>query len=152
MTTTAPVSIPADAPVGGISFTQPATTTVSYYKIAPSIPITFGWNFTSLYVQPSALTLSAFCSDNQNRYPVGPTDGIIPGTATSVVWQPWTYQEGNGQQTPLVQGTYTLQVQDERGSTAAIRGGFFSYNDQMTFALYTPQPYTPLSGEWSRWV
>jgi len=147
MSSTSQISIPANAAVGGISFTQPPTTTVSYFKIAPSIPITFGWNFTSLYVQPSALTLSAFCSSNQNHYPVGATDGIIPGTATSVVWEPWTYQTANGQQTPLVQGTYTLQVQDERGSAAPIRGGFFSYNEQMTFALYTPQPYTPLS-EW----
>jgi hypothetical protein len=146
MSSTAAPSIPANAPVGGISFTQPATTTVSYFKIAPNIPITFGWNFTSLYVQPQALTLSAFCSSNQNRYPVGATDGILPGTATSVVWEPWTYQTANGQQTPLVQGTYTLQVQDERGSTAPVLGGFFSYNEQMTFALYTPQPYTPLSG------
>lgn len=34
---------------GGLSYTQPALTdAVSYYKIAPSNAITFGWNYTSL--------------------------------------------------------------------------------------------------------
>jgi len=140
-------SIPPNAPVGGLTFTKPAATSVSYYKIAPSIPITFGWNFTALYVTPTALTVSAYCASNKNTYTVGPSGGIIPGTATEIVWEPWTYQTGAGQQTPLAQATYTLQVYDER-STANPSPGFFEYNTQMTFALYTPQPYTPLA-EWT---
>ncbi|KAF8325804.1 uncharacterized protein EI90DRAFT_3071792 [Cantharellus anzutake] len=140
------VSIPANAPVGGISFTKPPATAVSYYKLATNIPITIGWNLTSLYVTPTSLTFSAFCSSNGNTYPVGPTS--VPGTVTELTWTPWTYQTGAvGVQTPLIQGTYTLQVQDERGTTALGSPGLFQYNDQMTFAFYTPQPYTPLS-EW----
>jgi len=139
------VSIPANAPVGGMSFTKPPATAISYYKLATNIPITFGWNLTSLYVTPTSLTFSAYCSSNGNTYPVGPTS--VPAGDTELVWQPWTYQTGQGVQTPLVQGTYTMQVQDERGTSAVGSPGLFQYNDQMTFAFYTPQPYTPLS-EW----
>jgi len=139
------VSIPPNAPVGGLSFTKPPATTVSYYKIAPSISITFGWNFTGLYIQPTSLTVSAYCASNQNTYPVGPTNGIIPGTATEIVWQPWTYQTAQGAQTPLAQATYTLQIQDGQGTAAIGTPGEFQYNTQMTFALYTPQAYTPLT-------
>lgn len=141
--TSTPVSIPAGAAAGGLTFTQPAVGTVSYYKIAPNIPITFGWNFTGLYEQPKSLTVSAYCSENKNTYPVGPT--VIPGTATQIVWEPYTYQTGAGLQTPLAQATYTLQIQDEQGTTAIGSPGLFSYNTALTFALYTPQAYTPLS-------
>src|SRR5258708_29413257 len=138
-------SSPANASVGGMSFTKPPATAISYYKLATNIPITFGWNLTSLYVTPTSLTFSAYCSSNGNTYPVGPTS--VPAGDTELVWQPWTYQTGQGVQTPLVQGTYTMQVQDERGTSAVGSPGLFQYNNQMTFAFYTPQPYTPLSGE-----
>jgi len=142
-----PVSIPANAPAGGISFTQPAMTAVSYFKLAPSYTVTFGWNMTDVLVTPTSLTFSAFCSSNKNTYPVGSIS--VPGTATSLTWVPWAYQAGQGgQQTPLVQGTYTLMVQDERGTTAIGSAGRFNYNNQLTFAFYTPQPYTPLA-QWT---
>jgi len=144
---TTPISIPANAPAGGMAFTQPATTTIAYYKIAASQTMTFGWNMTDVLVTPALLTFSAYCSSNKNTYPVGTI--TAPGTATQMLWVPWTYQTGlSGQQTPLVQGTYTLMVQDEQGTTAVGSAGMFNYNDQLTFAFYTPQPYTPLA-EWT---
>lgn len=145
--TTGPISIPNTVPAGGLTFTKPPATTVAYYKIAPSISLTFGWNLTGLYVTPTHLTVSAYCASNGNTYSVGPTNGIIPGDATEIVWEPYTYQTGAGVQTPLVQGTYTLRVQDERGTAAIGSPGLFSYNSEMTFALYTPQAYTPLTSE-----
>lgn len=141
--TTSLVSIPPNAPAGGISITEPVTTTVSYYKIAPSQTMTFGWNMTDVLVTPSVLTFSAFCSSNKNTYPVGTV--TVPGTATQILWEPWTYQTSQGLQTPLVQGTYTLLVADERGTSAVGAAGRFNYNNQLTFAFYTPQPYTPLA-------
>ena len=79
--------IPQSAPAGGVTITQPPQTATSYFKIAPSQPIciTFGWNMTSVIATPTHLTVSAVC-DNGNTYAVGPTDGIIPGTATQVVY------------------------------------------------------------------
>lgn len=140
------ISIPQTAAAGGLTFTQPPQTgAASFYKIAPSQPITFGWNFTALIITPTHLTVSAIC-DNGNTYPVGPTDGVIDGTATQVVWDIYSYQQANPSK-PLAQASYTLTIWDDRGSDAPRLGGYFSPNSGLKFALYTPQPYTPLSSE-----
>jgi hypothetical protein len=136
------ISIPQTAAAGGITITQPPQTSVSFFKIAQGQLITFGWNFTSVLVTPTHLTVSAVC-DNGNTYPVGPTNGIIPGTATSVVWDPYAYDQANPN-TPLAQATYTLNVWDDRGPGAPRRGGYMQPNSALQFALYKPQPYTPL--------
>ncbi|KAF8579666.1 hypothetical protein K439DRAFT_1416093 [Ramaria rubella] len=143
--TPAPISIPQTAPAGGVQFTRPAqTAAASYYKIAPSELITFGWNLTSLSITPDSLTISAFCSANGNTYPVGPTNGVIPGDSTQVVWNPFAYQQANPTQ-PLIIASYTLQVMDAHGLTQVPAPGRFAPNTEMTFALYTPQSYTPLA-------
>jgi hypothetical protein len=141
--TASTLSIPQSAPAGGITMLTPAQTATSYYKLAPSQPITFGWNFTYLFTTPTHLTVSAVC-DNGNTYPVGPTDGVIPGTATSVVWDAYAWNEANPG-TPLAQATYTLNVWDDRGRTAVRAPGLFSPNSALHFALYSPQAYTPLA-------
>jgi len=142
------IQIPATAPVGGMSFTQPAqTAAASYYKIAQGQEITLGWNYTGLFQTPQHLTFSAFCSENGNTYPVGPTDGIIPANQMSLVWDPWSYQNANPQ-TPLAMASYTLSVWDDRGPTNLGGPGLFSPNSNLRFALYTPQPYTPLASGW----
>jgi hypothetical protein len=92
---TSAIQIPATAPAGGLTITQPPQTATSFYKIAPSQFITFAWNFTYVLVTPTSLTLSAV-GDNGNTYPVGPTNGVIAGTSTSVVWDPWTYNQNTG--------------------------------------------------------
>lgn len=137
------ISIPQTAAAGGLSFTQPATSSNAFYKIASDSPVTFGWNFTSLIITPTHLTISAIC-ENGNTYPVGPTDGVIDGTATEVVWDVFSYQQANPG-TPLAVATYTLTIWDDRGPTATRAGGLFNPNSNLEFALYTPQPYTPLA-------
>ncbi|KAF7794088.1 hypothetical protein EIP86_005218 [Pleurotus ostreatoroseus] len=154
------LSIPQSAPAGSLSITQPPQTATSYFKIAQGNAITFGWNFTDVLSTNSHLTLSAIC-DNGNTYPVGPTDGIIDGTATSVTWDLYSYQQANPN-TPLAQATYTLHIWGDRGPGAAREPGLLTENDQLTFALYSPQAYTPLSswtcsgcnvnGSWSSYV
>ncbi|KLO11396.1 hypothetical protein SCHPADRAFT_831179 [Schizopora paradoxa] len=142
------VSIPQTAAAGGISLTQPPQTGgASFFKIAASQPITFGWNFTSVIAQPTHLTVSAVC-DNGNTYAVGPSDGIIPGTATQVVWDVFSYQQANPA-TPLAQATYTLNIWDDRGPGSARLPGFLAPFSGFKFALYTPQPYTPLADGWT---
>lgn len=138
------VSIPQTAAAGGLTFTQPPQTSdISFYKIASGSPITFGWNFTDVLVSPTHLTISAIC-DNGNTYPVGPTDGVIDGKATQVIWDVYSYQQAHPS-LPLAVATYTLSVWDDRGPNAARSAGFLSPNSNLQFALYTPQPYTPLS-------
>ncbi|KAK4056556.1 hypothetical protein OIO90_002404 [Microbotryomycetes sp. JL221] len=140
--------IPADAPAGGLSYTQPAITdAVSYYKIASGNPITFGWEFTSLYVSPESLTFQAVCSANSFTYPVGPTTGI-PASETQLVWDPWQYAQSPNA-IPFAQASYTLRVFDERGQGAAATPGYFNgANAIQYFALYSPAAYTPLAEGW----
>lgn len=143
-------SIPQTAPAGGLTITKPAQTATSYFKISPDNPITFAWNFTYLYVTPQQLTVSALCQ-NGYSYPVGPTDGIISGDSTSVVWDPYAYNQAN----PALQvppAMCTLEICDERGLGAVRQGGVFNPNTALTFALYTPQPYTPLSSKQHPWT
>ncbi|EKM56915.1 uncharacterized protein PHACADRAFT_254304 [Phanerochaete carnosa HHB-10118-sp] len=156
---TSTISIPQTAPAGGLTITQPPQTQTSYFKIAPSDTITFAWNFTYLLSTPTHLTVSAVC-DNGNTYPVGPTDGVIPGSATSVTWDVWSYQQAHPN-TPLAQATYTLHIWDDRGPGAPREPGLFTENDALQFAMYSPQAYTPLAswtcggcnnGAWSSYV
>lgn len=141
------VIIPPNAPAGQIIFTQPPARSTSYYKIAPSNPITFGWNFTFLRITPTSLTVSATCQGG-NMYPVGPDeDGLIPGSATEVVWDMYSYQQAHPN-TPLPQAMCNLRIAGEGGFDARERPGMLKPDTGMAFALYTPQPYTPLSEGW----
>ncbi len=137
-------AIPQTAPAGGLTITQPPQTATSYYKIAAANTITFAWNFTDVLATPTSLTVSAV-GDNGNTYPVGPTDGIIPVTATSVLWDLGAYQSAHPN-LPLAEATYVLHIWDDRGSGAAREPGFLSENSALKFAMYSPQPYTPLEG------
>ncbi|KAJ7487833.1 hypothetical protein FB451DRAFT_980172, partial [Mycena latifolia] len=140
--------IAATDPAGGATITQPPQTATSFYKIAQNQIITFGWNLTSVIVTPTSLTLSAVCA-NGNTYPVGgDPDGHVPGTATEVFWDVYSYQQAH-LNTPLAQGTCTLHMWDDRGSTATARAGYMSPNTALAFALYTPQPYTPIASGWT---
>ena len=122
---------------------MPPLASTSFYKIAPGEYVTFGWNFSYLAVAPTAITVSAAC-ENGNTYPVGPSNGVIAGDAQSVVWYPYGYQTANPS-LPLAQAEYTLLVFAQGGPSAAATPGYLAPNSQLQFALYTPQPYTPLA-------
>ncbi|KAG6380715.1 hypothetical protein JVT61DRAFT_5093 [Boletus reticuloceps] len=139
-------SIAPNGDPGEIVYTQPPLQSTSFYKIAQGEYITFGWNFTNVAVTPTAITVSAAC-ENGNTYPVGPSDGIIAGNAQSVVWYPYGYQSANPS-LPLAQAEYTLLVFAQGGPSAIPSPGYLAPNSQLRFALYTPQPYTPLASGW----
>ncbi|KAJ7186683.1 hypothetical protein C8R46DRAFT_935723 [Mycena filopes] len=142
------ISIAQTLPAGGVTITQPAQTATSFFKIAENQLITIAWNFTSVLAQPTSLTLSAVGA-NGNTYAVGPdAAGHLPGTATSVVWDVYSYQQAHPN-TPLAPGSYTLHMWDDRGPTATERAGYMSPNTALAFALYTPQGYTPLASGWT---
>ncbi|KAG8993353.1 hypothetical protein FRB94_010837 [Tulasnella sp. JGI-2019a] len=71
----------------------------------------------------------------------------IPGTATSMVWDPWAYEQTPGAQ-QLAQETYTLHINDERGPQALGTPGLFQAYSGLKFALYKPGSATPLS-DWN---
>jgi len=124
----------------------PQTASISFYKIAPSNPITFGWNFTSLYVQPQTLTVSAVDTLRGYTYTIGgpSSNGILPGTASSVIWDPYAYEQQPGA-LQLAQATYVLHINDERGPNARGTPGMFEAYSGLKFALYKPGGATPLS-------
>ncbi|BGP14902.1 hypothetical protein JCM10213_003741 [Rhodosporidiobolus nylandii] len=140
------VSIPATAPAGGLTYLTPAATAqASYYKVASGNPITWGWNYTSLYVTPTSLTFEARCSANGNTY----TIGSVEAGATSLVWDPYEYAQSPNA-IPFAQASYTLRVYDERGADATAEAGQFNgANSIVYFALYSPASYTSLADGWS---
>ncbi|KWU47590.1 hypothetical protein RHOSPDRAFT_31023 [Rhodotorula sp. JG-1b] len=140
------VSIPQTAAAGGLSYLTPAQTAgPTYYKIASGNPLTFGWNYTSLYVTPTSLTFEARCSANGYTYPVG----VIPGSQTSLTWDPWAYAQSPNA-LPFAQASYTLRVYDSRGPDATAEAGLFNgANSILTFAMYSPAAYTPLASGWT---
>lgn len=140
-------SIPQTAPAGIITITQPPQTATSYYKIAQGEIITFAWNFSYVLATPTHLTVSAVC-ENGNTYPVGPTDGIIPGTATSVTWDLFSYEQANPN-APLAQKTYTLHIWGDQGPGVRLLPGVLQENSQLQFALYSPQAYMPLTSKFT---
>jgi hypothetical protein len=140
---TSAISIPQSAPAGLLTITQPPQTSIAFFKIAPSQPITFAWNFSYVLSTPASLTVSAIC-ENGITYPIGPTNGIIPGAATSVVWDAYAWQQNNPN-SPLAQATYTLEIFDNRGPGSARAAGLLQPNNALRFALYTPQSYTPIA-------
>ncbi|KAH0837880.1 hypothetical protein J3R83DRAFT_6108 [Lanmaoa asiatica] len=139
-------TVSANGNPGEIVFTQPPLQSTSFYKIAQGEYVTFGWNFSYLAYTPTAITVSAAC-ENGNTYPIGPSNGVIPGNAQSVVWYPYGYQTANPS-LPLAQASYTLLVFGSGGPSAIPTPGFLEPNNQLHFALYTPQPYTPLTSGW----
>jgi hypothetical protein len=81
-------------PAGGATMTQPPQTATSFFKIAENAMVTFGWNLTSVLVMPTSLTLVAVDAAHGNTYSVGPDpDGKVPGDATQVVWDVFSYQQ-----------------------------------------------------------
>lgn len=142
-------AIPSSAAAGGITITRPVqTAAASYYKIHSGVDVTFGWNFTSVLRYPTSLTVQAYCSSNANTYPIT----VLPGTATQATWAPYEYSRtaAAAGQPALVEESYRLQIFDERGLNVGASPGLMSPNSQVTFALYVPQAYTPLSGEHRR--
>lgn len=94
--------------------------------------------FLFIQAQPTALTVAASASGG-NLY----TIATLPGTATNIVWSPFDVQETAG--IPLAVATYTLSIWDERGPKATPDRGRMSPYTGLSFALYRPAAYTPLS-------
>lgn len=127
--------------VGGLTFTQPpATAAASYYKIAENNALTFGWNYTNILSYGNSITIAAFCSLNKITY----TITTLPARATALTWDPYAQQQVAGYPA-FAEATYTMQIYDERGPMAGPTAGLMSPNTALKFAMYKPQPYTPLA-------
>ncbi|MCJ1410783.1 hypothetical protein MMC19_004869 [Ptychographa xylographoides] len=141
-TTKAPhtTSIDPRLPAGGVQMLTPAAIAqASYYKIGDQI--TFGWNYTSLVVTPTAVDILAYCSANQATYTIA-TNTSVKATGIAV----WDTENDASGTSPLLTETYTLIIHDAgQPVTAVAQAGYLGTYDSFTFGMYVPQPYTPLN-------
>ncbi|KAL5120639.1 hypothetical protein ACEQ8H_001387 [Pleosporales sp. CAS-2024a] len=122
-------------PAGGITMVTPnALAGQPLYKVNDYV--TFAWNYTSLSVTPSAIDVLASCSANQATYTIALN---MSAHETKVVWDTRDTPSG---QAPFLTEQYTLLIYDAESSvTAAPRAGYLGTFNQLTFGMYTPQPY-----------
>jgi hypothetical protein len=110
--TSSSFSVPQTAAVGSLTVTNPPKTATSYYKLADSQMVTFAWSFTDVLVQPTSLTVAAYCAANGNTYYVGPSDGAVGGADTSVVWDIASYNSAHATN-KLIAVSFTLSKADD---------------------------------------
>jgi hypothetical protein len=68
----------------------------------------------------------------------------ITNATGAITWDTGSYQTTAA--APLPVASYTLVIYDaDSALTAAARPGYLAAYTQYTFAMYTPQPYTPLA-------
>lgn len=134
------ISIDPEWPEGGASMTNPASTTTTYYKIGNNV--TFGWNFTSVEVTPTAIDVIASCSSNAATYTLA--KNVTYANATSVIWE--TDQYGSNAQSPLLTAHYTLIIYEAGTSPTDVASAGYLGPASYTFGMYIPQPYTSLAG------
>jgi len=121
--------------------TPSALATASYYKIKDYV--TFGWNYTSLSVTPSAVDVLASCTANQATYTIALNQSIT-GPTGAVTWDTGAYQASAT--IPLLTETYTLIIHDAaKEIDATASPGYLSTYEQFTFGMYVPQAYTPIA-------
>jgi hypothetical protein len=111
-----------------------------YYKIGDWV--TFGWNYTSLKVSPTAVNVVASCATNNEIYTI--TSNMSVSETGAVLWDTAPFL---ATATPLLTSTYTLIVYDAaKPITAAPSSGYLAPFGQFVFGMYLGQPYQDLSG------
>lgn len=135
----------ARLPAGGVSMVTPNIMSgAQYYKIADYV--TFAWNYTSLSIYPTAVDIFASCTTNSATYTIAMNQSVPTekGAQQAVTWDTGKYQASAT--VPLLVATYTLYIYDaDSGVTDMPRAGYLGVYDQLTFGMYTPQPYTPIA-------
>ncbi|KAI9815924.1 MAG: hypothetical protein M1826_001917 [Phylliscum demangeonii] len=134
------IAIDPRLPAGGVQLITPAPLAVpQYYKIGDKL--TFGWNYTSLSVTPSAIDIMASCSLNNNLYTIALNQSLQPSQA--VTWD--TGAEATAS-VPLAMASYTLVIYDAtKGVSGTPSPGYLATFNQFQFAMYAPKQYTPAS-------
>ena len=128
-------------PAGGASMITPdAMSPASYYKINDYV--TFVWNYTSLSRDPKFVDVLATCTANNALYTIAANETFEQ--TQSIVWDTGNYQATGT--IPLLTETYTLIVHDAAKDVSATASpGYLGTWKGYQFAMYEPQPYTPIA-------
>lgn len=103
--------------------------------------MTFGWNYTSLIVKPSAIDVLATCTLNDATYTIASNMSFAK---SSVVWD--TEKFAASGTAPLLTATYTLIIKEAGTEIDDVAKAGHLAPMQHPFGMYKPQPYTPLDG------
>lgn len=116
----------------------------TYYKIEDYV--TFGWNYTSCSILPTAIDILAVASDaNGQRTFTLAQNQTVKGSSQAYTWDTGNYQSTNTPKLPVA--SYTLLVHDaDQDVTATPRAGYLGTFNQFYFAMYTPQPAADFTG------
>lgn len=128
------ISIDPALPAGGINLETPSSDSTTYVKSGS--PVTFGWNYTSLSVSPSAINIEVSCSKNQQVYTLAQNQSL---KSSSIVWDTNKVTESGGLH--LISGEYTLMIYDSSKSSSEIASAGELSSFEYTFGIYVPQPY-----------
>jgi len=115
--------------------TPAATVMTPIYKIGDYV--TFGFNYTSLSVTPTALNILATCTANSQTYTIATNHTADNG---EVVWDTAVSSSGAP---PLLTEKYTLIIYDVDGTaTDVAQAGYLAPYKGLVFGMYDKKPYS----------
>ena len=137
-------------PAGGVNLMTPALTDpTTYYKVSDYV--TFGWNYTSLSVEPSKIDVYVTNTVNQAAYTLANNISYAP--TGKVVWDTKKNANQTGDTPALIVGEYTLVIHDADTEVSAVASaGYLGSFNRYSFGMYTPQAYTPRPGTSSHFI
>lgn len=135
----------AQDPAGSVVMITPAATSgTQLYKIGDYV--TWGWNYTNVQGNPTAIDVLVSCSKATNTWTL--TQNMTFATEGAFTWDTGSYQQ-TAVASPLLTEQYTLLIYDAESSVSATaEAGYLSPFSGFVFGLYTPRPYTPLAEGW----
>ncbi|KAE9567675.1 hypothetical protein CGCF415_v011304 [Colletotrichum fructicola] len=129
-------------PVGSVVMVDPATTanSINLYKIGDYV--TWKWNYTNVQATPTAVDVLISCSSRSQTWTL--TQNMSWAEPASYTWD--TSVQATDASAPLGNDAYTLIIYDAESSVTATAGaGYLGVSNALTFGMYQPQAYTPLS-------
>ncbi|AEO69605.1 a1712a35-3b15-4d51-9b6c-1a5176de3cc6 [Thermothielavioides terrestris] len=125
-------------PAGSVVMVTPAATDgLQLYKIGDYV--TWGWNYTNLLADPTAIDLYVKCSSVAQPWTV--TQNMSFQEPGSFTWDTKAFQSSHVAD-PLLTEMYTLVIADaDGGISATAEPGYLAPYSGFTFGLYEPQEY-----------
>ncbi|QKX54595.1 uncharacterized protein TRUGW13939_01683 [Talaromyces rugulosus] len=136
-TTSKVTSVDPRLPAGGASMTNPESTSTTYYKIGQNV--TFGWNYTSVEITPTAVDVIAACSSNSATYTLAKN---LSYATSSVIWN--TNDDNETATNPLLTAYYTLIIYEAGTSPTDVASAGALGPATFSFGMYVTQAPTPL--------
>ncbi len=132
-------------PAGGVVMVTPAVTAGSQlYKISDYV--TWGWNYTNLQANPTAIDLYLKCSKVPQPWTL--TQNMSWAEVGAYTWDSDKFQKDHVS-TPLLTEQYTLVIADaDGGISATAEPGYLAPYSGFTFGLYEKQDYHDTDDGW----